>query len=291
MVIADLDFEILKENWTKYRLLPDNAILRTRIAVRKVLQKDSETGDPGYAVIGQSIVSLLVPESLLRKKGDVPVQTGDITLAQISGGTDVDVKPLETEEHWQEYRTRNGWIVMVKAGIGRVVRIGTYSEIENTGLMEPVYSVETMMSVKAHAASGIKGIDSSFAIRKGKESFKTANFWAEFRVKRDSRRGDYYIDLLVGRKRHVMDHLKPYAHIGINPDQSTRFVETRGVLNSIRREIDSKQRGRIADETVKYSARKEGKPIGNFIFQVIVDEPTKTITPKFEEAQLEERPN
>ena len=112
-----------------------------------------------------------------------------------------------------------------------------------------------------------------------------------FRVKRDPRRGDYYIDLLVGRKRHVMDRLKPYAHIGINPDQSTRFVETRGVLNGIRREIDSKQRGRLADETIEYSERKEGKPVGKFIFQVIINEPTRTITPKFEEAQLEKKPN
>lgn len=290
-ITADLDFEILSENWTKYRLLPDNAILRARAAVRKILQRDSETGDPGYAVIAQSIVSVTVPESLLRKKGDAPIQTGEITPGQINEGTDLEVKPLETEEYWQKYETKNGWIVKVKPRIGRVVRLQTYTEIENTGLMEPLYYVDTKMDITAHAASRIKGIDSSFSIKEGKQRLETRNFWAFFRVRRDPRRGDYYIDLLVGRKRHVMDRLKPYAHIGINPDQSTRFVDARGVLNSVRQEIDSKQRGRLADETIEYSERREGKPVGKFIFQIIIDEPARTITPKFAEAQLEEKAN
>jgi hypothetical protein len=287
--VADLDFEVLSENWTKYRLLPDNAILRVRIAVAKLLQKDSKAGDPSYAVVGQSVASVLVPESLLKKKGDVPVRTSEITPVQIDTGNAMEIRPLESEEYWQEYRTRNGWIVMVRPIVERVLRLPTYSEIDNSGVMEPNYYVQTNMSIKAQAASRIKGIDSSFTIREGKKRFETKNFWAVFRLKRDPRQGDYYIDLLVGRRKHIMDHLKPYAHIGINPDQSTRFVETRGVLDSIRRVIDSKQRGRLADETIEFGKRKEGKPEGTFILKVIIDEPTKTITPRFEEAQLEEK--
>jgi hypothetical protein len=155
--------------------------------------------------------------------------------------------------------------------------------------MEPNYAVTTKMGIKAHAASRIKGIDSSFHIKEGKAKFKTKSFWALVRVRRAPRRGDHYIDLLVGRKGHIIDHLKPYAHIGINSDQSTRFVETREVLNSMRREIDSKQKGRLADETIEFSKPKEGKAQSKFIFQVIIGEPTKTITPRFDEGHIEEK--
>jgi hypothetical protein len=281
-----LDFEIVSEKWSKYRLLPDDTILGVRIAVTKLLQEVNKNGGPGYAVIGQTIVSVKVPDSLLKKKTDVSVQTVE---SQTGNGVDVEFKPLEIEEYWQEYRTRNGWVVNVKPIVERVVRLQTYSEIGTTGLMEPIYQVKNGMQIRCQAAVGIIGIDSSFSIKEGREKFKTKNFWAVVRVKRDSRRGDYYIDLLVGRKKHITDHLKPYAHIGLNPDQSTRFVETRGVLNTMRREIDSKQKGRLADETIEFSKPKEGKAEGKFIFQVTIDQPTKTITPRFEEGRIEEK--
>jgi hypothetical protein len=132
----------------------------------------------------------------------------------------------------------------------------------------------------------VLGVDSHFQIAKGKKRIETPNFWAEFRVKRDKRRGDYYIDLLVGRKEHFLDHLKHYSHTGINRDQSLRFCEGRGMLTAMRREIDSKQRGRIADETIQF--KPPGGPGAEFKFQVTIDEPTKTITPNFEEVTLKQ---
>lgn len=282
---TDLDIEVVSENWTKYRLLPDNTILMVRIAVMKVLREVSDTGE-GYAVGGPPMVSVRVPESFLKKKGSVPIQAGQVTPTQISDGENMEIKPLRAEEYWQEYRTKNGWIVMVKPEVRRAVRIQTYSEIVNTGLMEPCYWVETGMSVRYQAASSIKGIDLSFTIKEGKERLETENFWAEFRIKRDDRIGDRYIDVLIGNK----DETKPHSHLGLNLDQSTRFVEPRGLLNAIRREVDSKQKGRLADETIVYSEPKVGKPKGKFVFRIIIDEPTWTITPKFEEALMEETP-
>jgi ABC-type phosphate transport system auxiliary subunit len=156
LVVADVDFEILNENWTRFRLHPDNAILRVRIAANKLLRNDSETGEPSYTVLGHTVASVTVPESLLKQKGDVPVQTGEITRAQISNGTNMEIEPLETEEHWQQYSTNNGWIVMVKPEVGQVVRLQTYKEIGNTGLMEPLYCVNTRMNVRVQAVSSIK---------------------------------------------------------------------------------------------------------------------------------------
>jgi hypothetical protein len=132
----------------------------------------------------------------------------------------------------------------------------------------------------------VLGVDSHFQITTGKKRIETQNFWAEFRVKRDKRRGDYYIDLLVGRRGHFLDHLKHYSHTGINSDQSLRFCEGRGVLTSMRREIDSKQRGRIADETIRFKPPERAG--AEFKFQITIDEPTKTITPKFEEVTLKQ---
>ncbi len=174
---------------------------------------------------------------------------------------------------------------MIKPEVKQVVRLQTYSQLGNSDLMEPVYSVRIEPLIRVNAALGIRGIDSSFTIKKGTERLETQNAWAEFRVKKDDGRGDYYIDVLVGNKDETNNH----SHIGINLDQSTSFVESRGVLNILRREIDSRQKGRLADETIEYSERKDGKPEIKFIFQMIIDEPTKTITPKFEEAQLTEK--
>src|SRR5208282_5373377 len=133
---------------------------------------------------------------------------------------------------------------------------------------------------------GVRGVDSRFQIAIRKKRIETQNFWAEFRVRRDSRRGDYYIDVLVGRRKHFFDHLKHYFHVGINLDQSVRFCDGRGALTAMRREIDSKQKGRLADETIRF--KPPGGAGAEFKFQVIIDEPTKTMTPKFEEVTLRE---
>ena len=132
----------------------------------------------------------------------------------------------------------------------------------------------------------MRGVDSHFQIALGKRRIETKSFWAEFRVKRDNRRGDYYIDVLAGRRRHFLDHLKHYYHMGINLDQSLRFCKGRGVLTAVRREIDSKQKGRLADDIVRF--KPPGGAGAEFKFQIIIDEPTKTITPKFEEVTLKE---
>ena len=129
----------------------------------------------------------------------------------------------------------------------------------------------------------INGVDASFTIARGKERLETTNFWAEFKITRDSKRGDEYVNVVMGRKNRN----KPHAHVGINLDQSIRFIVPRGVLNAMRREIDSKQRGRLKDETIRFS--EPGGETAQFTFKILIDGPTKTITPSFEEAVLKER--
>jgi len=128
---------------------------------------------------------------------------------------------------------------------------------------------------------GIKGVDSSFRIEPGKARLKTENFWAEFKVKRNHKRGDEYVDVLIGRKGRKEAH----THVGINLDQSLRFLEPRNVLTEVRREIDSKLEGRVADEKIVLS-HKPGN--ARFTFSILIDGPTKTITPLFREASVME---
>lgn len=129
----------------------------------------------------------------------------------------------------------------------------------------------------------IKGVDSSFTIARGKERLETRNFWTEFKVTRDSKRGDEYIDVVMGRRNRSKSH----AHVGINLDQSIRFINPRSVLIAVRREIDSKHRGRLKDETIRFS--EPGGEGAQFTLKVLIDGPTKTITPSFEEAVLKEK--
>ncbi len=101
------------------------------------------------------------------------------------------------------------------------------------------------------------------------------------RVKQDNKRGDYYIDVLLGTKGNS----KPHAHIGINPDQSLRFADPRGVLQGIRRKIESKMFEQLEDKSVMLQDRPEK---GRLTFSVIIDEPTRTIKVQVYEAKITE---
>ena len=132
-----------------------------------------------------------------------------------------------------------------------------------------------------YSSEGIRGVDTTFTIKHGKERLETENYWAVFRVKKDLKRNDEYIDVLVGSK----GQRDPHIHAGINFDQSRRFVESRGRLVDLRRQVDSKMKGRLSDETITYTNKPS---TSRFTFKIIIDGPTRTITPVFEEASLEE---
>ncbi|MDE1870870.1 MAG: hypothetical protein KGI06_01365 [Candidatus Micrarchaeota archaeon] len=122
-------------------------------------------------------------------------------------------------------------------------------------------------------------IDSTFKFDIASKFYETAKAWAKVRVKKDSKRGDYYIDVLIGSKGDK----NPHAHIGINGDQSQRFFETRGIINTFsRKAVDSKQ-GLLDDRTINLKPQK-GK--NSFTFNVVIDDRTKTIKVLFKEAQL-----
>ncbi len=128
----------------------------------------------------------------------------------------------------------------------------------------------------------IRGISDDFKIKPGREKFETVHYWVQVSIKKDSKRRDNYIDVLFGKK-HEKNEI--HLHLGIDRDQRIRFIEPRNILKSIRREIDSKKRGRLADDTRFFNSRSDK---ARLTFKVIIDDKNKTIDLQFPEKTLSE---
>lgn len=142
-ITKEVDFEILKEGWTRYSLA-DKTLLRVRIAILKLMNDGlSEIGVPNFSAASQNVLSAMVPRDLIKKDG-VTKPPGPVTADDIKSGTDLDFD-LMGKPQWQEYKTTDGWIVMVRPEVGKVVRCSFYSD-----LGEPVYwaNVQSAFRVK-----------------------------------------------------------------------------------------------------------------------------------------------
>ena len=121
-------------------------------------------------------------------------------------------------------------------------------------------------------------IDSTWKLLVDRAHFDSRNEWVEVRVRTDPRRGDDYIDLLIGVKGQ-----NPHIHLGINRDLKLRFAEPRGRLNSIQREVVDSQLGKVDDTMVML---KETKGPYKFALRIYADEPTRTVKLAIEESGI-----
>lgn len=115
-----------------------------RIAILKLLNNGlNEIGVPNFSAGSQNLVSAIVPRDL-RKKDGVTKPPGPVTPDEIKSGTDLDFDLVEKPQ-WQEYKTTDGWIVMVRPEVGKVVKLSFYNDIG-----EPVYwaNVQSTFRVK-----------------------------------------------------------------------------------------------------------------------------------------------
>jgi hypothetical protein len=130
-VTKEVDFSVLKEDWTRYKL-SDGTMLRIRIINVKVVPAGfSDIGTPNFTGVSQNLVSAIVPKELLDKEG--PVKDGPITPEDIQNGVDLDFEMME-KPRWQEYKTVDGWLVLMRPEVGKVVRLKYYNQFA-----EPVY--------------------------------------------------------------------------------------------------------------------------------------------------------
>jgi hypothetical protein len=141
-VTKEVDFSVSREDWTRFKL-SDGTILRIRIVNFKIVRVgESDIGMPMYGGTSQNIVSSIVPSELIDKQGQKLV--GEATPEQIKEGTKLDFE-LIGKQQWQEYRTTDGWTVLIRPEVGMVVRLKYYNQFG-----EPVYwaNIQPVYSIK-----------------------------------------------------------------------------------------------------------------------------------------------
>jgi hypothetical protein len=126
-------------------------------------------------------------------------------------------------------------------------------------------------------------IDSSFKFDVQSGRYESGRSWAQVRIKKDSRRGDYYIDVLFGDKGES----RPHTHMGINGDQTLRFLDPRGTTQSVTNTLESKLEGHL------YTKRRmliEAPARSTLSLKINIDIPTKTIRLLLDEISIQDIP-
>ena len=93
---------------------------------------------------------------------------------------------------------------------------------------------------------------------------KTSEAWAELKVKDYD--GEQYFDILAGKKGK-----KAHMHMGTNLDQRIRFLDERGITNTVRRQVESKKYGPISDETREITNNVKGPYEFEFKLNIEID--------------------
>jgi hypothetical protein len=127
--MIEMDFVVLKEDFSRY-LIHDGSILKVKIVVKKIL-RSAELTAQGYpariSIDSINAVAAIVPQSLKREPSKEP---WDPTRDK---GDEVKFEPQE--EKWQEYMTTEGFKILVKPIVVKVIK---YDKYNNYG--EPIYS-------------------------------------------------------------------------------------------------------------------------------------------------------
>lgn len=127
--MIEMDFVVMSEDFSRY-LLQDGTILKVKIVVRKIFRA-AEITPQGYPVsIGiDSInaIAAIVPPGL---KGPPSRERFDPTK---DVGEEIKFEPME--EKWQTYMTPEGYRIMVKPVLTKVIK---YNKFNQFG--EPIYS-------------------------------------------------------------------------------------------------------------------------------------------------------
>lgn len=133
--LEELDFNVLAEDYTRYRL-DDRTILKVKLSVQKMflLQPIVARQMPNIGFSSVNLINALVPKEL-KKFGSAQIPIDDADTTEKVG--------LEIiEEIWQEYRTITGYTVRIKPVITQVLK---YKKYNNFG--EAVYSVPNIQQI------------------------------------------------------------------------------------------------------------------------------------------------
>jgi hypothetical protein len=137
--MIECDFIVVTEDYSRY-LLHDETTLKVKVVVKKIFRSAEITpeGLPvGLSFDSMNVVTAIVPPAL---KGPPSRESWD---PRKDVGKEIKFEPLE--EKWQEYVTNDGFKIMVKPIVVKVLK---YDKRNIYG--EPIYaaSVQTITNVE-----------------------------------------------------------------------------------------------------------------------------------------------
>ena len=142
--LIEMDFVVLDEDYSRY-LVQDGTILKVKIVVKKLLRSPNMTpqGYPAFINIDSiNVVAAIVPPSLKREPSKEPWDPArDV-------GKEMKFEPQE--EKWQSYMTNEGFKVLVKPVVTKVIR---YEKYNSYG--EPIYSanIQAIVNIEKLAST------------------------------------------------------------------------------------------------------------------------------------------
>ena len=142
--IIEMDFVVVSEDYSRY-LVKDGSTLKVKIVVRKIMRMGLITAQGYPTNLGLdafNVITSMVPPGLKAEPSKEPWNpVTDV-------GTELKFEPIE--EKWQEYITHDGYKVLVKPVVTKVIRYDKYNEFG-----EPIYSatVQTIMNIERFAST------------------------------------------------------------------------------------------------------------------------------------------
>lgn len=132
--MREIDFQVVHEEYTRY-LLEDRTLLKVKIPAIKMIKSDAAdaTGYPNIGVSVTSITCAIVPEDMKKN----PSLGFDPTVDR-----PVEIEFSTMEEVWQEYRTEDGYRVLLRPVVTKILKYEKYNQFR-----EPVYGVGNIQQI------------------------------------------------------------------------------------------------------------------------------------------------
>ena len=117
-----LEFDVVKEDWTKYKL-EDGAILKSKFILGTVLKKKGVEGE--YSLNGETVTFAVVPKELWG-----PPSTKRYTRQELLESIDKEDMKFTclTPDSWNVYRLKDGFTINVKLELIQVSRTNKFTE-------------------------------------------------------------------------------------------------------------------------------------------------------------------
>jgi len=140
----EMDFSVIDEDYSRYQL-GDGTLLKVKVVVKKIFRSPQTTpqGYPtGVGIDSENAVAAIVPDRLKREPSkermDYTKDVGE------------EVKFAAEEERWQSYIVRDGFKILVKPIVTKVIRYQKYNDYG-----EPIYSanIQSIINIEKAAKS------------------------------------------------------------------------------------------------------------------------------------------